>query len=66
MITAPVRAEVLRIEKALVNALKPRLSLHVYCDDGTWFASIHDEDGWTVEAINISQLARDLERELSC
>lgn len=53
------------IEAALVKMLRHRPMGRIECDDGTWRLVIRDECGTEAHTLNISQLARDLERELS-
>jgi hypothetical protein len=61
MTTAPLRADVERIETAMVKAFRS-LPVEIYRNHNTGDFMVDGAD-WD---LNLTELARDLERELSC
>ncbi|CAM5575950.1 hypothetical protein MAUB1S_09683 [Mycolicibacterium aubagnense] len=54
-----------RLEAALVKRMRALAIGHVECDAGTWRFIVRDNFGNLIGGINLSEFARDLERELS-
>jgi len=64
--TTAILNEVERIEKALVEVFRSRFGNDVYCVDGIWFVAFQGENEWENKTVNLTAIAGDLERELSC
>lgn len=60
-----VRDQVDRLEEALVHAVRAA-GFDAFSDGGTWRLHVRNRNGHLVEAINLSEMARDMERRLSC
>jgi hypothetical protein len=62
----PITEQCQAIESALVKAMKARSGAHVFCEAGTWWIAFYSsEDGTDRACVSLTDLARDLERELS-